>query len=96
MRNALCHDGIGFLPISTDENGKTRSKITDIIFEAKYKNGNIKFIAKLTIDQLEKILDKTVSLYCDVEKGFVNGNKEYRKFFKSLSDHAKEYLGKNN
>lgn len=44
IRNAMCHDGVGFLPVQTEKAGDVKNEITDIIFETKSTRGAIKFI----------------------------------------------------
>lgn len=68
LRNALCHDGIGFYPIQTDFGGIRKNRITDIVFETKFDDDTIKFIAVIDIDTLEKILYAVSDLYVAMEK----------------------------
>lgn len=88
LRNALCHDGLGFLPIQTDYQGKRQNKITDIVFETKYENGDVKFMAVIPVDSLERILYAVSDMYIAIEKKKRKEDKSrYRKYFRNvLSD----------
>lgn len=94
IRNALCHDGVGFLPIQTDFGGTVKNKITDVIFETKNPNNDsVTFIAIISVDQLEDLLMKVSELYCLVEQGKEGSNAAtYREFFEKLEKDVKKYL----
>ena len=55
IRNALCHDGIGFMPISENVDGKEKNRIDDIIFLTRSTGGRTKFVTMMTVRQLEKL-----------------------------------------
>ena len=86
LRNALCHDGIGFFPISTDEGGRNRTQITDVIFETTSMNSDkVTFIARIKVEKLEEILFTIADLYSCIEKGKANAMPdEYIEFFTKL------------
>ena len=94
LRNALCHDGIGFLPIQTEYRGKLKNKITDVIFESRSLDSkNVTFIAVIDVQTLEDLLKAISSLYWKVEMGKEGSNSnEYMKFYRELEGHVKDYL----
>lgn len=98
LRNSLCHDGIGFLPLQIDYGGKPTNKIDDIIFEAKsIKNKNIDkdiaFLSVLSVTQLENLLMYISAMYCKVEDGKRNINeKKYKDFYTKLKKDVQNLL----
>jgi hypothetical protein len=74
MRNALCHENIGFLPITS---GQGKNEITDIVFETG-RGEHVKFIMVLQVSQLERLLMDVGRFYSDIERGKASANyKEY-------------------
>lgn len=95
MRNALCHDGIGFLPITNEKN---KNEISDIIFRTKsMTSNNVTFMAVLSVEQLEAIARIIASFYSIVENGKSTADKErYTKFYREIEKELKAFIGEYN
>ena len=92
LRNALCHDGLGFLPIQTDYKGEHQNKITDIVFQTKDNDGNVRFITVVDIETMEKLMLGISDLYVILERK--NKNKSsYKNYFSEIQKNAEKYLG---
>ncbi len=90
MRNALCHENVGFLPI-TSSDGK--NKITDIIFRTG-KGKNTQFMMVLKVEQLERLLTNVANFYSDIENGKANSdNKTYRDHYLRLKSDLTHFIG---
>ncbi len=92
MRNALCHDNIGFLPV--DSYGV--NEITDIIFRGTKieDENNIIFMMVLSVEQLENLMRMIAAFYKDIEKGKANGNRnEYIKYYERIKDDLNDFIG---
>ena len=92
LRNALCHDGIGFLPINSSVG---KNEITDVIFKTNTERGDIRFMAVLKVAELEEFLEKLSKLYIKVENGRRGANeKAYREFFEGIQKDRDNFFKK--
>lgn len=94
LRNALCHDGIGFIPFQTDFGGKLTNQIDHIIFESRSSDKkSVVFMTILSIEQLEYLLVNVSEMYCNVEDGKNRSDEQkYKKFYTQLADDVKQYM----
>ena len=93
IRNSLCHEGVGFLPIVSKSTNK--NEITDVIFEAKSLNGDkVKFISVFSVAQLERFVQLVSALFVKIEEGrSTSNNEKYRKYYQKLEKDVEAYLG---
>lgn len=90
MRNALCHENIGFLPITS---GEGKNEITDIVFETG-RGEHVKFIMVLKISQLERLLLDVGKFYSDIERGKASANyKEYTRHYLRIQRDLENIIG---
>ena len=93
IRNAMCHDGVGFLPVQTEKAGDVKNEITDIIFETKSTRGAIKFITIISVEELGNLVMHIAGLYCKVEEGkTLSDQREYRQFFEAIKEDVRRHL----
>ena len=103
LRNALCHNGVGFMPVDSNLIGRPDNTITDIVFETRYYpqrdelgnpigEGDVSFIAKIEIETLEHLIESISKVYGKAEERSRSSD-PYKKLFNRIYEDNNKYLG---